>query len=75
MVLNPNAKFLAVAGDYQVAVVVLPRASSTRIASTLVDCKYVSSMLHRLPMGDIQRVTEPCTSVQSITIQRRRRRR
>ena len=41
LALNPNAKFLAVAGDYQVAIVVLPRASSTRLASTLIDCKYV----------------------------------
>ena len=39
--LNPNAKFLAVAGAYQVAVVVLPRASSTRLATNLVDCKSV----------------------------------
>ncbi len=43
--LNPNAKFLAIAGAYQVAVVVLPRATSTRLASNAVDCKSVIQLL------------------------------
>ena len=41
MVLNPNGKFLAVAGASQVAIVVLPRAGFTRLVPTTVDCKCV----------------------------------
>lgn len=40
MALNPNAKLLAVAGAFQVAVVVLPRPGFTRLVSSTVDCKY-----------------------------------
>ncbi|KAH9939885.1 hypothetical protein B0H21DRAFT_28271 [Amylocystis lapponica] len=39
MALNPNGKLLAVAGAFQVAVVVLPRAGFTRLVPTTVDCK------------------------------------
>ncbi|EMD40644.1 hypothetical protein CERSUDRAFT_148888 [Gelatoporia subvermispora B] len=39
MALNPNGKLLAVAGAFQVAVVVLPRAGFTRLVPTIVDCK------------------------------------
>ena len=46
--LNPNAKFLAVASAYQVAVVVLPRASSTRLASSVIDCKCVNFCRERI---------------------------
>ncbi|OCH90689.1 hypothetical protein OBBRIDRAFT_819148 [Obba rivulosa] len=41
MVLNPNGKLLAVAGAFQVAVVVLPRAGFTRLVPTIVDCKSI----------------------------------
>ena len=44
MVLNPNAKLLAIAGAYEVAIVVLPRASPMRLASNMVDCKYVAGL-------------------------------
>lgn len=39
MVLNPNGKFLAVAGAFHIAVVVLPRPGFTRLVSASVDCK------------------------------------
>ncbi|KAG6336349.1 hypothetical protein ID866_2744 [Astraeus odoratus] len=38
---NPNGKLLAIAGAYQVAVVVLPRAGYSKLVSTFVDCKSV----------------------------------
>jgi len=38
--LNPSGKLLAVAGAYQVAVVVLPRAGYAKIISSSIDCKY-----------------------------------
>lgn len=41
MVLNPNAKLLAVAGAFQIAVVVLPRPGFTRLVSSTVDCKSI----------------------------------
>ncbi|THH33582.1 hypothetical protein EUX98_g536 [Antrodiella citrinella] len=41
MVLNPNAKILAVAGAFQVAVVVLPRPGFTRLVPTTIDCKSI----------------------------------
>ncbi|KAH8106097.1 nuclear pore component-domain-containing protein [Cristinia sonorae] len=41
MTLNPNAKLLAVAGAYQVAVVVLPRPGFTRLVPSTVDCKSI----------------------------------
>lgn len=41
MTLNPNAKLLAVAGAFQVAVVVLPRPGFTRLVPATVDCKCV----------------------------------
>jgi len=40
LVLNPTNKLLAVAGAFQVAVVVLPRPGFTRLVSTTIDCKY-----------------------------------
>ncbi|KAI0729377.1 hypothetical protein C8Q72DRAFT_778331 [Fomitopsis betulina] len=39
MALSPHGKLLAVAGAFQVAVVVLPRASFTKSVPTTVDCK------------------------------------
>ncbi|KAI0693564.1 hypothetical protein BC835DRAFT_1415823 [Cytidiella melzeri] len=42
MVINPNGKFLAVAGAFYVAVVVLPRPGFTRLVSGAVDCKSIS---------------------------------
>ena len=39
--LSPHGKLLAVAGAFQVAVVVLPRASFTKSVPSTVDCKYV----------------------------------
>lgn len=41
MTLNPNGKFLAVAGTFEVAVVVLPRSGFTRLVPTSVDCKSI----------------------------------
>lgn len=41
MVLNPNSKLLAVAGAFQVAVVVLPRAGFTKLVPSIIDCKCV----------------------------------
>lgn len=38
--LNPSGKLLAVAGAFQVAVVVLPRAGFIRLVPDVVDCKY-----------------------------------
>lgn len=38
--LNPSGKLLAVAGAFQVAVVVLPRSGLTRLVPDAVDCKY-----------------------------------
>lgn len=42
LALNPSGKLLAVAGAYQVAVVVLPRAGYTKVVSSSIDCKYAS---------------------------------
>ncbi|TFK76066.1 hypothetical protein BDN72DRAFT_831507 [Pluteus cervinus] len=42
MALNPSGKLLAVAGAFQVAVLVLPRAGSTRLVPDRIDCKSVS---------------------------------
>jgi nucleoporin NUP82 len=39
LVLNPSGKLIAVAGAYQVAVVVLPRAGYSKLVSPSVDCK------------------------------------
>lgn len=39
--LNPSGKLLAVAGAFQVAVVVLPRSGFTRLVPDTVDCKSV----------------------------------
>ena len=41
--LNPNGKLLAVAGAFQVAVVVLPRTGFNKLVTATVDCKYVES--------------------------------
>ncbi|GJE84496.1 nucleoporin nup82 [Phanerochaete sordida] len=41
MALNPNGKFLAVAGAFEIAVVVLPRSGFTRLVPTSVDCKSI----------------------------------
>ncbi|KAI0082558.1 hypothetical protein K474DRAFT_1655355 [Panus rudis PR-1116 ss-1] len=41
MVLNPNSKLLAVAGAYQVAVIVLPRPGFMKLVPTMVDCKSI----------------------------------
>jgi nucleoporin NUP82 len=38
--LNPNGKLLAVAGAFQVAVIVLPRPGFTRLVPETIDCKY-----------------------------------
>ena len=40
--LNPTGKLLAVAGTFQVAVIVLPRPGFMRLVPTTVDCKYAS---------------------------------
>jgi hypothetical protein len=40
MVLNPTGKLLAVAGAFQVAVIVLPRPGFMRLVSETIDCKY-----------------------------------
>jgi len=42
--LNPSGKLLAVAGDFQVAVVVLPRAGYNRLVPDSIDCKYAYSL-------------------------------
>ncbi|KZT65994.1 hypothetical protein DAEQUDRAFT_730757 [Daedalea quercina L-15889] len=39
MTLSPHGKLLAVAGAFQVAVVVLPRASFTKSVPAIIDCK------------------------------------
>lgn len=39
--LNPSGKLLAVAGAFQVAVVVLPRSGFARLVPESVDCKYI----------------------------------
>ncbi|KIL68151.1 hypothetical protein M378DRAFT_71925 [Amanita muscaria Koide BX008] len=41
IVLNPSGKLLAVAGTYQVAVVVLPRSTFARLVPDTIDCKSV----------------------------------
>ncbi|KAL4075973.1 hypothetical protein J3A83DRAFT_2092947 [Scleroderma citrinum] len=38
---NPSGKLLAIAGAYQVAVVVLPRAGYSKLVSTSIDCRSV----------------------------------
>jgi nucleoporin NUP82 len=45
LALNPSAKLLAVAGAFQVAVVVLPRSGFMRLVPTVVDCKYANMFL------------------------------
>lgn len=40
LALNPTRKLLAVAGTFQVAVVVLPRPGFMRLMPTTIDCKY-----------------------------------
>ena len=40
LALNPTRKLLAVAGTFQVAVVVLPRPGFMRLVPTTIDCKY-----------------------------------
>jgi hypothetical protein len=40
LALNPTRKLLAVAGTFQVAVVVLPRPGFMRLIPTTIDCKY-----------------------------------
>ncbi|KAF8665610.1 hypothetical protein AX16_000066 [Volvariella volvacea WC 439] len=42
IVLNPSGKLLAVAGAFQVAVIVMPRAGSTRLIPQTIDCKTVA---------------------------------
>jgi len=37
--LNPSGKLLAVAGAYQVAVIVLPRSGYSRLVPESIDCK------------------------------------
>ncbi|PPQ66758.1 hypothetical protein CVT24_008715 [Panaeolus cyanescens] len=39
--LNPTGKLLAIAGAFQVAVVVLPRAGYTRLVPDVIECKHV----------------------------------
>ncbi|KAA1466240.1 hypothetical protein DENSPDRAFT_811047 [Dentipellis sp. KUC8613] len=41
LALNPSGKLLAVAGAFQVAVVVLPRPGFTRLVPTAIDCKSI----------------------------------
>ncbi|TFY82602.1 hypothetical protein EWM64_g1412 [Hericium alpestre] len=41
LALNPTGKLLAVAGAFQVAVVVLPRPGFTRLVPTTIDCKSI----------------------------------
>ena len=38
--LNPNGKLLAVAGAFQVAVVVMPRTGYSRLVSDFIETKY-----------------------------------
>lgn len=47
--LNPSGKLLAVAGAFQVAVVVLPRSGFTRLVPDTVDCKYAFYCNSNLP--------------------------
>ena len=55
LALNPSGKLLAVAGAYQVAVVVLPRAGYTKVVSSSIDCKYASSSpFHTLRLPYLQ---------------------
>lgn len=42
LVLNPHEKLLAVAGAFQVAVIVLPRTGFTQLVPATIDCKYVT---------------------------------
>lgn len=55
LALNPSGKLLAVAGAYQVAVVVLPRAGYSKVVSSSIDCKYASS--------------SPCRTLYSLSLQ------
>ncbi|KAI0638319.1 hypothetical protein C8Q77DRAFT_1090535 [Trametes polyzona] len=41
IVLNPNGKLLAVAGAFQVAVIVLPRTGFNKLVTATVDCKSI----------------------------------
>ena len=45
LTLNPNGKFLAVAGARQIAVVVLPRTGFTKHAPATLECKYASLLV------------------------------
>jgi hypothetical protein len=44
--LNTSGKLLAVAGAFQVAVIVLPRSGFTRLVPDTVDCKYAFYHIH-----------------------------
>lgn len=48
MALNPNGKLLAVAGAFQVAVIVLPRPGFTRLVPSSVDCKCAVTVVYSL---------------------------
>lgn len=41
MALNSTSKLLAIAGAFQVAVIVLPRPGYSRLVPELIDCTYV----------------------------------
>lgn len=43
--LNPSGKLLAIAGAFQVAVIVLPRPGYSRLVPDRLDCKYASPKL------------------------------
>jgi len=49
MVLNPSGKLLAVAGAFEVAVVVLPRAGFMRLLPETIDSKYALILLVTYP--------------------------
>lgn len=53
MALNPNGKFLAVAGAFQVAVIVLPRPGFARLEPSNLDCKYARMQLCNVPSSDL----------------------
>lgn len=48
--LNPSGKLLAVAGAFQVAVIVLPRSGFMRLVPNVIDCKCVLGASHRPKM-------------------------
>lgn len=41
---NPNGKLMAVAGDHEIVVVVLPRSGYTRSRAEMVECRCVYSV-------------------------------